>query len=73
MRTTSPGSSGGKPIRSNCPRSDLEWALQDPVYDTSPWDSTSTKGFRNKLEGWGEDRARPPGATTTGCTAGSAG
>jgi tyrosinase len=34
-------------------RSDLEWALRDPVYDTSPWDSTSTKGFRNKLEGWG--------------------
>ncbi|WP_328976527.1 tyrosinase family protein [Streptomyces canus] len=34
-------------------RSDLEWALQDPVYDTSPWDSTSTEGFRNKLEGWG--------------------
>ncbi|MEU0943957.1 tyrosinase family protein [Streptomyces canus] len=34
-------------------RSDLEWALKDPVYDTSPWDSTSTKGFRNKLEGWG--------------------
>ncbi|MET8075635.1 tyrosinase family protein [Streptomyces sp. NPDC005303] len=35
-------------------RSDLEWALRDPVYDTSPWDSTSTKGFRNKLEGWGK-------------------
>ncbi|MEV6961262.1 tyrosinase family protein [Streptomyces sp. NPDC051207] len=35
---------------------DLEWALNDPVYDTSPWDSTSRKGFRNKLEGWGSGR-----------------
>ncbi|GAA3832495.1 tyrosinase family protein [Streptomyces phyllanthi] len=35
---------------------DLEWALADPVYDAAPWDSTSTKGFRNKLEGWGPGR-----------------
>jgi tyrosinase len=38
-------------------KKDLEWALDDPVYDASPWDSTSTKGFRNKLEGWGSGRA----------------
>jgi tyrosinase len=37
-------------------RSDLERALADPVYDSSPWDSTSGKGFRNKLEGWGSGR-----------------
>jgi tyrosinase len=35
---------------------DLEWALADPVYDAPPWDSTVRKGFRNKLEGWGEGR-----------------
>ncbi|MER5714662.1 tyrosinase family protein [Streptomyces sp. NPDC002132] len=34
-------------------KSDLDWALADPVYDTAPWDSTSRRGFRNKLEGWG--------------------
>ncbi|MGI5375561.1 tyrosinase family protein [Streptomyces sp. CA-251387] len=34
-------------------RDDLNWALKDPVYDVSPWDSTVTKGFRNKMEGWG--------------------
>ncbi|RRR75725.1 tyrosinase family protein, partial [Streptomyces sp. RP5T] len=34
-------------------RSELEGALADPVYDVSPWDSTVTRGFRNKLEGWG--------------------
>ncbi|MGW1722981.1 tyrosinase family protein [Streptomyces sp. NPDC002306] len=32
---------------------DVDRALSDPVYDVSPWDSTVTKGFRNKLEGWG--------------------
>ncbi|MEV0633473.1 tyrosinase family protein [Streptomyces sp. NPDC050619] len=37
-------------------KNDLEWALKDPVYDTSPWDSTAAKGFRNKLEGWGTGR-----------------
>jgi tyrosinase len=35
---------------------DVEWALSDRVYDTPPWDSTSTRGFRNKLEGWGQGR-----------------
>ncbi|MFE9643689.1 tyrosinase family protein [Streptomyces sp. NPDC006365] len=35
---------------------DLELALEDPVYDTAPWNSTSAKGFRNKLEGWGPGR-----------------
>ncbi|MPY33608.1 tyrosinase family protein [Streptomyces adustus] len=34
-------------------RSDVEGALADPVYDVSPWDSTTKKGFRNRLEGWG--------------------
>lgn len=36
-------------------RDDLNWALKDPVYDVSPWDSTVTKGFRNKMEGWGRN------------------
>jgi len=36
--------------------SDLETALADPVYDTAPWNSMSTKGFRNRLEGWGHGR-----------------
>ncbi|MDQ0601637.1 tyrosinase [Streptomyces canus] len=35
---------------------DLKSALADPVYDTAPWNSTSAKGFRNKLEGWGQGR-----------------
>ncbi|MFE2580242.1 tyrosinase family protein [Streptomyces sp. NPDC059378] len=34
-------------------RNDVDRALSDPVYDVSPWDSTTTKGFRNRLEGWG--------------------
>ncbi|KUO02465.1 tyrosinase family protein [Streptomyces caeruleatus] len=34
-------------------RDDLNWALKDPAYDVSPWDSTVSKGFRNKMEGWG--------------------
>ncbi|MEV1068919.1 tyrosinase family protein [Streptomyces sp. NPDC050263] len=34
-------------------KSDVDRALQDPVYDTEPWDSTVARGFRNKLEGWG--------------------
>ncbi|MFG3657437.1 tyrosinase family protein [Streptomyces sp. NPDC047706] len=37
-------------------KSDVEWALKDPVYDAPPWDSTAGKGFRNKLEGWGTGR-----------------
>ncbi|WP_037888741.1 tyrosinase family protein [Streptomyces viridochromogenes] len=36
-------------------RADLNWALKDPVYDVAPWNSTVTKGFRNKMEGWGSD------------------
>lgn len=40
------------PIELPRPR-DLERALDDPVYDAAPWNSTSTKGVRNKLEGWG--------------------
>ncbi|GAA5705157.1 tyrosinase [Streptomyces avermitilis] len=35
---------------------DLQGALDDPVYDTAPWNSTSAKGFRNRLEGWGPGR-----------------
>jgi tyrosinase len=34
-------------------RRELDSALADPVYDTAPWNSTSSKGFRNRLEGWG--------------------
>ncbi|MFI6035336.1 tyrosinase family protein [Streptomyces sp. NPDC051315] len=37
-------------------RSDVEGALKDPVYDVPPWNSTSAKGFRNRLEGWGSGR-----------------
>ncbi|WP_432133086.1 MULTISPECIES: tyrosinase family protein [unclassified Streptomyces] len=37
-------------------RGELEGALEDPVYDASPWNSTSGEGFRNKLEGWGSGR-----------------
>lgn len=37
-------------------RGELEQALKDPVYDVEPWDSTVTRGFRNKLEGWGSGR-----------------
>ncbi|KUM93825.1 tyrosinase [Streptomyces cellostaticus] len=35
---------------------ELNQALADPVYDTAPWNSTVTYGFRNKLEGWGAGR-----------------
>ncbi|MFE2042718.1 tyrosinase family protein [Streptomyces sp. NPDC059477] len=37
-------------------QSDVEWAMKDAEYDVSPWNSTSAKGFRNKLEGWGTGR-----------------
>ncbi|MFF7866160.1 tyrosinase family protein [Streptomyces qaidamensis] len=37
-------------------KAELERALKDPLYDASPWDSTTGKGFRNKLEGWGSGR-----------------
>ncbi|MFE9773079.1 tyrosinase family protein [Streptomyces sp. NPDC005931] len=43
------------PISLPAPR-DVKTVLDDPVYDASPWDSTSTKGFRNKVEGWGPGR-----------------
>ncbi|MFZ4155659.1 tyrosinase family protein [Streptomyces pseudogriseolus] len=42
---------------------DVEAALADPVYDTAPWNSTSRKGFRNKIEGWGP--GRPPDSWRT--------
>ncbi|MFE9834843.1 tyrosinase family protein [Streptomyces sp. NPDC005551] len=32
---------------------ELARALDDPVYDAHPWNSTSARGFRNRLEGWG--------------------
>lgn len=32
---------------------DVAWAMEEPVYDTAPWDSTSPRGFRNRIEGWG--------------------
>ncbi|WP_309063885.1 tyrosinase family protein [Streptomyces sp.] len=37
-------------------KSELEWALKEPEYDVAPWDSTVTRGFRNRLEGWGTGR-----------------
>ncbi|MEU0282376.1 tyrosinase family protein [Streptomyces sp. NPDC088147] len=33
-------------------RSELDWAMNEKVYDVAPWDSTSAAGFRNRLEGW---------------------
>ncbi|MEU5436025.1 tyrosinase family protein [Streptomyces sp. NPDC020719] len=36
------------------PRDDLNRALRDAVYDVAPWDSTSSTGFRNKMEGWAD-------------------
>ncbi|MEV7414451.1 tyrosinase family protein [Streptomyces sp. NPDC089919] len=37
---------------------ELQWAVEDPVYDASPWDSTASGGgFRNKLEGWAAPRS----------------
>ncbi|MFF4396993.1 tyrosinase family protein [Streptomyces sp. NPDC001480] len=40
-------------------KDDLEWALRDPDYDVAPWDSTVTRGFRNRLEGWNTGRDSP--------------
>ncbi|GGY18119.1 tyrosinase family protein [Streptomyces djakartensis] len=37
---------------------ELEWALKEPAYDVAPWDSTVTRGFRNRLEGWGTGRGK---------------
>ncbi|MET9515882.1 tyrosinase family protein [Streptomyces sp. NPDC002994] len=34
-------------------RQDVAKALSDPLYDAAPWNSTTTRGFRNKIEGWG--------------------
>jgi len=41
-------------------RAELDSALAERLYDAPPWDSTSTKGFRNRLEGWktGRDDVR---------------
>ncbi|MFJ4878986.1 tyrosinase family protein [Streptomyces sp. NPDC088745] len=36
-------------------RNDVARALQDPLYDAAPWDSTASRGFRNKIEGWAAD------------------
>ncbi|MDQ0792108.1 tyrosinase family protein [Streptomyces sp. B1I3] len=33
-------------------RADVDRALRDPVYDAAPWNSVSTTGFRNRMEGW---------------------
>ena len=34
-------------------KDDVSRALKDPVYDAEPWNSVSTSGFRNRIEGWG--------------------
>lgn len=34
-------------------KNDVARALKDPVYDTEPWNSVCTEGFRNRIEGWG--------------------
>jgi tyrosinase len=42
-------------------KSEVAAALDDPVYDAPPWDSTSTTGLRDRMEGWsagGSDRRR---------------
>ncbi|MCX4670580.1 tyrosinase family protein [Streptomyces sp. NBC_01381] len=39
-------------------KADLNHALADPVYDVAPWTSTVSRGFRNKLEGWGRGSGR---------------
>ncbi|WP_405983473.1 tyrosinase family protein [Streptomyces sp. NBC_00872] len=31
---------------------ELDWAMNEPVYDAAPWNSTVASGFRNRLEGW---------------------
>ncbi|MFF1735247.1 tyrosinase family protein [Streptomyces sp. NPDC058247] len=33
-------------------KGELAWAMDDPLYDSAPWNSTSSRGFRNKVEGW---------------------
>ncbi|MFE0133922.1 tyrosinase family protein [Streptomyces sp. NPDC059037] len=39
-------------------KADVNHALADPVYDVAPWNSTVSRGFRNKLEGWGRGSGR---------------
>ncbi|HBF84546.1 MAG TPA: tyrosinase [Streptomyces sp.] len=34
-------------------KAEVDRALSDPVYDAAPWNSVSTTGFRNRIEGWG--------------------
>ncbi|GAA3233796.1 hypothetical protein GCM10020256_50180 [Streptomyces thermocoprophilus] len=54
---SSPATSAGPAPPIDLPtRSDLDGALSDGVYDVAPWDSTVSRGFRNKLEGWGAGR-----------------
>ncbi|WP_406105109.1 tyrosinase family protein [Streptomyces sp. NBC_01003] len=33
-------------------KDELAWAMRDALYDSAPWNSTSSRGFRNKVEGW---------------------
>jgi tyrosinase len=33
-------------------KDELAWAMRDSRYDSAPWNSTSSRGFRNKVEGW---------------------
>lgn len=35
-------------------------ALRAPLYDAAPWDSTSSSGFRNEIEGWVAGSAGQP-------------
>ncbi|MFI6941514.1 tyrosinase family protein [Streptomyces sp. NPDC050418] len=37
-------------------RRELNWAMDDPVYDVAPWNSLPGEGFRNKVEGWAGGR-----------------
>ncbi|MFJ8588579.1 tyrosinase family protein [Streptomyces sp. NPDC093595] len=37
-------------------RQELAAATGETVYDAYPWNSTSRMGFRNKLEGWSQER-----------------
>ncbi|MFJ6700712.1 tyrosinase family protein [Streptomyces sp. NPDC091272] len=49
---------GGPKGRVTLPtKEDVAWATRDAVYDSAPWDSTATGGFRNKLEGWATGNA----------------
>ena len=33
-------------------KDELDWAMNESLYDAAPWDSTVARGFRNRLEGW---------------------